>query len=517
MEARTFDEVQRHFSWNAVWALFDGSPERINVAHECIDRHRGKGTAVSVKFADGRREHYGFDELSDLTGRFANWLARRGVAKGDRVAVIVDPSRAFYVGVFGAMKYGAIAVPLFTLFGPEGLALRLGDCRPALALVQEEMPSLQLQFPGMQVVRADERFWAELAVEPAQFVPCTSASDLALFQYTSGTTRELPDAVRHTHRMPVTLMVAALYGLGLRPGDRYFCPSSPAWGHGLAHGTISPLALGIHAAAYSGKFDAKRIFEALEEFRVDNMAAAPTVFRMLRNSGLRERYRIALRKISYAGEPMDPETARWIEDALGTTPCSMYGTTEVGVLIVNYPGLEGYRVKPGALGKPAPGIEVAIVDRAGRVLGPNERGEIAVKRKSGWFFAKDLGWRDEEGYFYIEGRSDDVIISAGWTMSAVEIENTLLKHPAVLEAAVIGVPDAVRGQIPKAYIVARETGAEVAKDIQEFIKQQLSKHEYPRDIAFVTELPKTPAGKVNRRALRDVLANASKEKGLRTP
>jgi acetyl-CoA synthetase len=183
----------------------------------------------------------------------------------------------------------------------------------------------------------------------------------------------------------------------------------------------------------------------------------------------------------------------------------MYGTTEVGVLIVNYPGLDGYRVKPGALGKPAPGFELAIVDGAGRELASGERGEIAVRRKDGWFYVKDLGWRDAEGYFHIEGRSDDVIISAGWTMSAVEIENTLLKHPQVMEAAVIGVPDPVRGQIPKAYIVARDSGDALANDIQAFIKERLSKHEYPRSIEFVSELPKTPAGKLNRRALRDAV------------
>ena len=501
LEARNYDEVINGFSWDAVWALFDGTPQRMNVAHECLDRHRGKGTAISVKFADGHSEHYSFTELAELTGRFANWLARRGIRKGDRVAVIVDPSRAFYVGMFGAMKYGAIAVPIFTLFGPDGLALRINDCKPALILTQGDPAALGAQFLNAQVVRPDQAFWDELAAESPTFTPSTSASDLALFQYTSGTTRELPDAVKHIHRTPVTLMIAALYGLGLRPGDSYFCPSSPAWGHGLAHGTLSPLALGIHTCAYSGKFDAQRILEALEEFEIDNMAAAPTVFRMMRNSGKRDDYRIALKKISYAGEPMDPQTMAWTENSLGTVPCSMYGTTEVGVLIVNYPGLDGYRVKPGALGKPAPGFHLAIVDGEGRELPPDERGEIAVQRKDGWFYVKDLGWRDAEGYFHIEGRSDDVIISAGWTMSAVEIENTLLKHPKVMEAAVIGVPDPVRGQIPKAYIVARDGNA-VAEDIQSFMKAQLSKHEYPRSIEFVSELPKTPAGKLNRRALR---------------
>ena len=503
VDLRSYDEIIREFSWARLWELFDGNEAQMNLTYECIDRHRSRGTAVSVKFADGHSEHYDFGELSDLTGRFANWLARRGIVKGDRIAVIVDPSRAFYVGMFGAMKYGAIAVPLFTLFGPEGLALRINDCTPRLILTQSESRALSAQFPEAQVVGIDEAFWAELAAEHAEFTPTTASTDLALFQYTSGTTRELPEAVRHTHRAVVTLMVAALYGVGLRPGDRYFCPSSPAWGHGLAHGTISPLALGIHTASYSGKFEAARIFEALQDFAVSNVAAAPTVFRMLRNSGLRDRYRIDLRKLSYTGEPMDGETMAWIERAFGVVPCSMYGTTEVGVLIVNYPGLDGYQVKPGSLGKPAPGVDVAIVDESEHELPPSQTGEIAVRRKRGWFHVKDRGYRDADGYFYIEGRSDDVIISAGWTMSAVEIENTLVKHPAVLEAAVVAAPDPVRGQVAKAYVVASRSYPGLVEDIQTFMKSNLAKHEYPRQIELVDELPRTPGGKINRKALRD--------------
>jgi acetyl-CoA synthetase len=502
-DIRDYGEALAGFSWDRLWALFDGSAERMNLARECLDRHRGRGAAVSIKFADGHAEHYDFARLSDLTGQLANWLVRRGVAKGERVAVILEPSLGFYVGLFGAVKRGAIGVPLFTLFGPEGLALRINDCKPRLVLTQGDTTALAAQFPDTQVVRVDEGFWAELARESPDFTPDTSASDLAIFQYTSGTTRELPEAVRHSHRAVVTLMIAALYGIGLAPGDHYFCPSSPAWGHGLWHGTIAPLALGIHISAYSGKFDPARIVEALEEFRIDNFAAAATVFRMVRNAGLLAPGRIALPKISFTGEPIDSATAAWVQETFGTPACSMYGTTEVGVLIVNYPGFTGYAVKPGALGKPAPGWEVAIVDLAGQVQPPDTSGEIAVRRKGEWFYVKDRGRTDADGYFYHEGRSDDVIISAGWTMSAVEIENSLMKHPAVLEAAVVGVPDALRGQVARAYIVARDRGEAVTADIQAFMKRQLSQHEYPRQIEFVDELPKTPAGKVNRKVLRD--------------
>jgi acetyl-CoA synthetase len=180
----------------------------------------------------------------------------------------------------------------------------------------------------------------------------------------------------------------------------------------------------------------------------------------------------------------------------------MYGTTEVGVVMVNYPGLDGYRIKPGALGVPVPGARMAVLDPEGKELPPRQSGEISLLKKGKWFPLKDRGYTDEEGYFYIEGRSDDVIISAGWTMSAVEIENTLLKHPAVLEAAVVAAPDPVRGQVAKAYIVAREPDPDIAADIQAFMKERLSKHEYPRQVEFVGELPKTPAGKINRKALR---------------
>jgi acetyl-CoA synthetase len=200
---------------------------------------------------------------------------------------------------------------------------------------------------------------------------------------------------------------------------------------------------------------------------------------------------------------MDSGTFEFIERTWGVRPCGMYGSTEVGVIIVNYPGFAGYEVRPGALGQAAPGWEVAIVDEGGRPLGPGQAGEIAVRRKGGWFLVKDRGWQDEEGYFHHAGRSDDAIISAGWTMSAVEIEDTLLKHPRVSEAAVIGVPDPIRGQIPKAYVVAEGRGPAFERELQEFVKARLGPYEYPRRIEFVDELPKTPAGKIDRKALRD--------------
>lgn len=503
LDVRSYPEAVERFRWDALWELFDGSPERLNLAHECVDRHAGRGVAVRLQRADGGREEIEFAALSAWSSRFAGFLERAGIAPGDRVAVMLDPGLLFYAAVFGTVKRGAIAVPLFTLFGPDGLAMRVRDCAPRLLLVAGDPGPWSALFPGLRVLAADEGLLARLDAEPAEYAPRTAADDLAVFQYTSGTTRARPEAVRHTHRAVVTLMVAALYGLGLERTDRYFCPSSPAWGHGLWHGTIAPLALGVAAGAYSGKFDAARLLEGLSAFGITNMAAASTVYRMIKNSGLAEGASFRPAKLSFTGEPMDSGTWDFLERAYGTAPRSMYGSTEVGVILVNYPGFAGYAPRRGALGKPAPGVSVAVIGEDGAPLPPGRLGEIAVRRKGGWFPVKDRGHVDADGYVHHAGRSDDAIISAGFTMSAVEIEDVLLTHPDVREAAVVGVPDELRGQVAKAFIVAERRGPGFAEEIQAFMKARLGRHEYPRQVEVVDDLPKTPAGKVNRQALRE--------------
>jgi acetyl-CoA synthetase len=500
---RTYPEVVERFDWAALWDFVEGDRRHLNLAHECVDRWTERGTALRLQGADGHREEWSFAELAAWSSRFAHWLERTEVGRGDRVALLLEPFLPFYGALFGVLKRGAVAVPLFTLFGPDALAPRLHDSRARLLLVGADADPSQHVYPGVRVVRVDAAFVDRLAAESDRYAADTAADDLAVLQYTSGTTRALPEAVHHTHRAVVTLMVAALYGLGLTPDDRYFCPSSPAWGHGLWHGTLSPLALGLAAGAYAGRFDALRLREALAAFRITNLAAAPTVYRLLRESGLASRAGLALEKVTYTGEPMDEATWDWIERTLELTPCGMYGSTEVGVIVVNYPGFAGYRVRRGALGKPAPGWEVGIVDPG--TLTPVEVGtvgEIAVRRKGVWFPVKDRGWLDAEGYLYHGGRSDDVIISAGWTLSALEIERALLAHPDVREAAVIGIADPLRGQIPQAWVVARRPTPELATALQAHVRDRLGRHEFPRAVAFVDALPRTPAGKVDRQALR---------------
>lgn len=501
----TYADAQRHCTPAALWALFDGDRGRLNLAHECVDRHAASGrVAVRVAHADGRDEVIGFADLAAWSSRFAHWLAARAVGPGDRVAIMLEPGLDFYAALFGAIKRGAIAVPLFTLFGPEGVRLRVADCAPRLLVTAPQTAAAARGGGAPEVVVVDAPLRAALAAHPARYEPRTGADDLAVFQYTSGTTRELPEAVRHSHRAIVTLMVAALYGTGIRPGDRFFCPSSPAWGHGLWHGTLAPLALGVTTGTMAGKFEAGRLLRALEAYEITNLAAAATHFRMMKISGEAGRHHYAIRKLSFTGEPMDSATRAFVEATFGVPVCSMYGTTEVGVILADYPGAADHVVRPGALGKPVPGVRVEVHGRDGRPCPPDEIGEIKVWRRDGWLATHDRGWVDADGYFHHAGRSDDVIISAGWTMSAVEIEDVLLAHSDVREAAVIGVPDALRGQVVKAFIVSPRPGdAAFARELQEFTRGRLSRHEYPRQVVFVPALPKTPAGKVNRRALRD--------------
>jgi len=480
-----YSDAQAHFSPDQLWKLFDGNRERLNIAHECIDRHvEGDKTAVIVVKASGGGEILSYSQISDDSSRFAHWLVAKGIAAGDRVAIKLEPSRAFYAAVFGVMKTGAIAVPLFTLFGPDGVRLRVEDCTPKLLI-------------------EDASFLKDLDTFPATFTPNTSADDLAIFQYTSGTTRELPEAVKHTHRALVTVMVAALYGTGLRPGDRFICPSSPAWGHGLWHGTLAPLAMGLTIGCYAGKFEANRLLQALEEHRFTNISAAATHYRMMRVSGSAAKHRYFLEKTSFTGEPIDGETAAFCEATFGRPMCSMYGTTEIGVILVSYPGAPDFTVKRGSLGKPIPGGRVEVQDADGKPCPPGVTGEMKVWRRDRWIATKDLGRTDADGYFYHGRRAVDVIISAGLTMSAIEIEDAVLKHPDVREVGAVGVPDRLRGQVVKAFVVSARPGDEpFIKEIQDLVRHRLSQHEYPRLIEFVAELPKTPAGKVNRKILR---------------
>jgi acetyl-CoA synthetase len=289
--------------------------------------------------------------------------------------------------------------------------------------------------------------------------------------------------------------------MGIKEGDRFFCPSSPAWGNGLWYGTFCPLILGVTVGTISGQFNEEILLQALEEFEINNLHAAPTVFKRLIASGLIDKFKLKINKISFAGEPMDLDTFNYLKEKFGVSPCSLYGSTEVGCIIVNYGGFSDWEVKPGSMGKPLLGLDIRLVDKNNQPVRPGELGEIVMNRRGNLFHVKDAALIDEDGYYWHRGRSDDVIISAGWTISPTEIEETLLKHEEIEEAAVIGVPDKDRGNIVKAFIKVRQQRPRLEQEIKDYVKERLSKHEYPRIIEFVDDFPKTPKGNIKKQEL----------------
>ncbi|MEW6616388.1 MAG: AMP-binding protein [Thermodesulfobacteriota bacterium] len=503
---KTYEEAKAGFKWSQIWDHFDGDREHFNIAHECIDRHPPGDTAIRIKFDDGHSEKYTFGEMSVLTSKFAHALEKLGIAKDDRVLVMLDPCREYYIALFGTMKRGAVVVPCFTLFGPDALKFRLKDSGASLLVTTEEKASMVKDYPVDRVIIIGKEFDEFIEQEPESY-PCRmnrSANDVAVYQYTSGATTKFPEAIKHFHKSLPVASPAAIFGFGLSKGDRYFCPSSPAWGHGLWYGTLTPLSLGIGVGAYSGKFDEKIFLEALEEWEISLLNSAPTVFRRIKTSGIASKFKFKIKKISYTGEPMDMDTFNFIKDTFGVPPHSVYGSTEVGPLIVNYAGFKDWVVVPGSLGKPMLGVNVAIIDSGGNRLPPGKLGEIAIMRKDGWFRVKDAAIEDENGYYWHKGRIDDIILSSGWTISAVEVEDKLQQHKHVLEAVVIGVPDKNRGEIVKAFVrTDAEPTEEFKKELQDFVKLELSKHEYPREIDFVDEIPKTEGGKINRKVVKE--------------
>ena len=329
----------------------------------------------------------------------------------------------------------------------------------------------------------------------------TEGKDVAVLQYSSGTTTKLPTPIDHYHRSVALLAPSAVFAMGIKEGDRFFCPSSPAWGNGLWYGTFCPLILGVGAGAISGKFNEEILLQALEEFEINNFHAAPTVFKRLIKSGLIDKFDLKINKLSFSGEPMDIETFNYLKEKFGVSPCSLYGTTEVGCIIVNYGGFPDWKVKPGSMGKPLLDLDIRVVDKLDQPVPPGQMGEIVMNRRGNLFRVKDSAIIDEDGYYWHKGRSDDVIISSGWTISPTEIEETLLKHEDIEEAAVIGVPDKDRGHNVKAFIKVHEQRPGLEQEIKNYVKENLSKHEYPRIIEFVDDLPKTPKGNVKKQEL----------------
>jgi acetyl-CoA synthetase len=516
-------------------------PAHYNIGVDACDRHAdATPDAAALIFEDeaGGIEHYTFLDIKRRSNRLANVLQAHGVGAGDRFGILLPQSPETAIAHIAAYKSGVIAVPLFVLFGEDALQFRLHDSAakalitdavnlPKLAAIRERLPELKLVVVvGGRGV--DDTVDYATATERASdaFTPrLTRADDPALIIYTSGTTGQ-PKGALHAHRT----LLGHLPGVEFpheffpQPGDLYWTPADWAWIGGLLDVLLPAWHHGVTVLAHRfPKFDVNGAFALMKRHRVRNAFLPPTALKMMRQAGAPANHGITLRSIISGGETLGAPLLEWGRETFGVTINEIYGQTECNLMVANCAGL--MPVRPGSMGRAVPGHTVAIVDEDGNRLPDNTVGQIAFRRPDpvmfleywknpsataekfigDWLISGDMGSQDGDGYFWYQARADDVITSGGYRIGPGEIEDCLLKHPAVGMAVAVGVPDPVRTEVVKAFVVLKpgfEGDAQLARDIQHHVKTRLAAHEYPREVEFVDALPMTATGKILRRELR---------------
>jgi acetyl-CoA synthetase len=527
-QARDYDALYRDFRWNI--------PARYNIGVDVCDRwaaREPRRLAILHVHADGREDTITFGALRELSNRLANVLRAHGIARGDRVAIFLPQAPEVAAAHVAIYKLGAVALPIAVLFGTDALSYRLQNSA-AKALITNAQGAAKLEeirgeVPGLAcVLSLDGNLPDLLARASSDFAPVdTGPDDAAMMIYTSGTTGQ-PKGALHGHRV----LLGHLPGVELphypfpSDGDRYWTPADWAWAGGLLDVLLPSLHHGVAVVARKvDKFDPEEAFALMEKAAVRNAFIPPTALRMMRAvKSPRGRFDFKLRTLASGGESLGVEALEWGKEAFGLTINEFYGQTECNLVLGSCAQLGV--LKAGAIGKPVPGHDVAVIGHDGQKLKNGEIGQIAVKRPDpvmfleywgrpeatrekfigDWMVTGDQGTVDEDGYITFVGRDDDVISSSGFRIGPGEIEDCLIRHPAVALAAAVGKPDAVRGEIVKAFIVLKDGQAgtdALAADIQNFVRTHLSGHEYPREVAFIDAMPMTTTGKVIRRLLRE--------------
>ena len=532
-EADSYEGLRDRFVWSV--------PERYNIGVDVCDKWAERDpdrTALIHKRRDGAVETYSFADIRRLSNRLANALAAHGVARGDRVGILLPQAPETAVSHVAVYKMGGVAVPLFSLFGVEALEYRLGNCgaravvtdavgAAKIAQIRDRLPELKL------VLRIDEAGEGELdwhaLVDAASedFTPVdTAADDPAVIIYTSGTTGQ-PKGALHAHRVLLGHLpgVEISHDLFPQPGDRIWTPADWAWIGGLLDVLMPAWHHGVTVVSHRfEKFDAEEAFRLIADFQVRNAFLPPTALKMMRAvKDPQTRWKYSMRSVASGGETLGAELLDWGRQTFGLTINEFYGQTECNMIVSSCATV--MPPKPGVMGRPAPGHDVAVIDGDGKRLPPGEIGLIAVRRPDpvmflqywnnpeataakfigDWLVTGDQGELDADGYIRFVGRDDDVITSAGYRIGPGEIEDCLIGHPAVRMAAVVGVPDPLRTEIVKAFIVLQDgvrPSDELAAEIQAHVKTRLAAHEYPRAVEFVDSLPMTTTGKIIRRELR---------------
>ena len=537
MSRPTHRDACQAFRWEEsarAMGVTAGTP--VNLGRAIVDRHTGSGRAALRWFGKrGEARTYTFDELARLTARFANVLRERGVGPGDRVAGFLPRIPEMLIAMIGTWKVGAVYVPIFTGFGTDAIEFRVCHSGARVLVTQwEQRGRLPEPLPsGITVITVagdagsapdDVDFWRVMHGQPdVARLTDVRREDPAVLLYTSGSTGP-PKGVKIAANFLVAIHPHLVHGADLRPDDVFWPTGDPGWGYGLVC-YMGALALGVpvlsHEAAPAPEFCLAR----LRELGVSNLATTPTLLRGVMALGAAAGGLPGMRSASSCGEPLNAEVVRFFHEHWGVTVRDQYGSSEFGLPIGNFATMEMV-VKPGSMGLPLPGCAVAVVDDEGHAVGPDVVGHVGMKPhpegyyslgswndedrdretyRGEWMTCGDLARRDAEGYFWFEGRADDVIKSAGYRIGPFEVESAILKHPAVAEAAVVGKPDALRGQIVKAYVVlkpGRAARGGLEAQIVDVVKTHVGRHQYPREIEFLDQLPKTETGKIQRFLLR---------------
>jgi acetyl-CoA synthetase len=496
-------------------------PERYNIAQDVCDKHPADKLAmIHEDFAGNVREVL-WGELQEKSNRFANVLRAHGVEKGDRVAMLLPPTPEAAAAFFGTWKCGAILLSMSVLYGDDGIRHRVGDAQAKILLTNTANRDRVDPSLVQDVLLLDDELLA--SGDPHFERADTSAEDAAQLYYTSGTTG-LAKGIVHAHRY-LLAHEEFIYCHDVRDGERFHGMGEWAWAAGIAP-LLGPWRFGAVQLVYQrkGGFDPHKQLDFLSRHEAANVFTTPTAMRsMMSISDAGTRYPQKFRVVCSAGEPLNPEAIRWFREQYGLTVLDYYGLTESYPLVANYPFME---VREGSMGRPMPGWDVQILDEDERPVAQGERGEICLRARSNphyplgywrneeaaretfggdWFHTKDAASIDEDGYFWYEGRADDVIIAAGYRIGPFEVESACLEHAAVREAAAVASPDERRGNVVKAFIVlvdGVEPSDELVREIQAHVRDRLSAYAYPRKIEFVGDLPKTLTGKIRRIELR---------------
>ena len=532
----TYDEAYATFRWDI--------PARFNIAHAISERHAASDpakVALIAEAADGSVRDWSRGEIETAACRLANALVTFGLGRGVIAAIHLPQSAESVIAHIAVQKCGAIALPLFNLFGPDALRFRLIDSgaevlistvdglqRAAADLAGIETLKHVISVDGAGPLGARE-FWSVVDAGATGFRGASTApDDPAILMYTSGTTGQ-PKGVLHGGRVVIGHLPGVMmpHDFFPQPGDRFWTPADWAWAGGLLDVMLPSLYHGVPlVAARRPKFDPEWAFAFLAKHQIRNVFMPPTALRLMRSvAAPRSRHAYDLRSLGTGGEKAGEDLLAWGRETFGLDISEFYGQTEANLVVGNSPKL--FPVRPGSMGRAIPGHTVEIVDDSGRVLPPGEVGIVAVKRpdpvmfleywkrpdataekfRGDWMLLGDVAVKDADGYFWYRGRDDDLINSAGYRIGPGEVEECLARHPAVQLAGVIGSPDAIRGEIVTAYIALKPDHAAseaLAAEIQAFVRARLAAHEYPRKIRFVDELPMTVTGKVRRVDLRSL-------------